>query len=71
MRVVLPTLAVVLASAALLTHVALNPNEESWLTLSARLSFWLTEQACGEGWHQALWRDRRGDWWWGPCVPNR
>ena len=19
----------------------------------------------------ALWRDWRGDWWWGPCVPNR
>jgi hypothetical protein len=23
----------------------------------------------GDGWHQAIWQDWRGDWWWGPCVP--
>jgi len=32
------------------------------------LSFGLGDQACGDGWHLALWRD---GWRWGPCVPNR
>ena len=48
-----------------------NPQQENWRPLTRPLSFALGDQACGEGWHQALWRDWRGDWWWGPCVPDR
>ena len=42
-----------------------------WRPLNPPLSLSLGDHACGDGWHQALWRDWRGDWWWGPCVPNR
>jgi hypothetical protein len=46
-------------------------SNENWRPLGTALSFSLGDQACGEGWHQALRRDWRRDWWWGSCVPNR
>lgn len=38
-----------------------NPNLEKWLPLAPTLSFGLGDQGCGDGRHQALWRDWRGD----------
>jgi len=46
-------------------------NDKSWRPLSAVVTFGLGDQGCGDGWHQALWLDWRGGWWWGPCIPNR
>jgi hypothetical protein len=66
--VVLAALTVLAVSSA---QAASNPNLENWLPLGPALSFALGDQGCGNDWHQALWRDWRGDWWWGPCVPNR
>ena len=71
MRVFPPIFAALTALAAATAQAAPNPNQENWLPLGPALSFGLGEQACGDGSHQALWRDWRGDWWWGPCVPNR
>jgi hypothetical protein len=71
MRVIPPMLAGVVALAAVSAQPAPNPKQETWRPLAAVLSFSLGDQACEEGWHQALWRDWRGDWWWEPCVPNR
>jgi hypothetical protein len=70
MRVIVGTFAGLVALAALSAHAAPSPSKGNWLPLGAPLSFGLGDQGCGEGWHQALWRDWRGDWWWGPCVPN-
>jgi hypothetical protein len=70
MRVILPTLVGMVALASVSAHAAPSRNKENWLPLGAPLSFGLGEQGCGEGRHQALWRDWCGDWWWGPCVPN-
>ena len=70
MRVIPPILAGLMALAAPSVQAAPNPNE-NWRPLYPPLSLSLGDHACGEGWHQALWRDWRGDWWWGPCVPNR
>ena len=69
MRVIPLTIAAVMALAAVSVQAA--PNPEIWRPLGPALSFGLGDQACGNGWHQALWRDWRGDWWWGPCVQNR
>jgi hypothetical protein len=71
MRVIPLILAAVTALAVVSAQAAPNPNLENWLPLDPALSFGLGDQGCGKGWHQALWRDWRGDWWWGPCVPNR
>jgi hypothetical protein len=70
MRLMVATFAGLVALAALSAQAAPSPTAGNWLPLSAPLSPGLGEQGCGEGWHQALWRDWRGDWWWGPCVPN-
>jgi hypothetical protein len=59
------------ALAAVSAQAAPNPNQQNWYPLGAAVTFGLGDLACGEGWHQALSRDWRGDWWWGPCVPNR
>jgi hypothetical protein len=59
------------ALAAASVQAAPSPNRENWVQLGVAPSFELGAQGCGVGWHQALWRDWRGDWWWGPCVPNR
>ena len=48
-----------------------NSDKDNWVQLGAARSFELGDQACAVGWHQSLWRDWRGDWWWGPCVPIR
>jgi len=71
MRVIPPILVALTALAVASAQAAPNPNPENWRPLSLALSFGLGDQACGYGWHQALWRDWRGDWWWGPCVQNR
>jgi hypothetical protein len=71
MRVIPVILAAFAAMAASSAQAAPNPNLENWLPLGAALSFALGDQGCANGWHQALRRDWRGDWWWGPCVPNR
>jgi hypothetical protein len=71
MRVIVSTFASLIALAAVSAQAAPSPYKENWLPLSARLSFELGDQVCGYGSHQALWRDWRGDWWWGPCVQNR
>ena len=71
MRVISPTLAGFVALAAISTQAAPSNNNENWRPLGPALSFSLGDQVCGVGWHQALWRDWRGDWWWGPCVPDR
>ena len=71
MRVIPPIFAALTALAAVSAQAAPNPNLESWRPLGSALSFGLGDQGCGMGWHQALWRDWRGEWWWGPCVPNR
>jgi hypothetical protein len=71
MRVFPPMLAALTAIATVSVQAAPSPIQDNWRPLARPLSFALGEQACGEGRHQALWRDWRGDWWWGPCVPNR
>ena len=59
------------ALAAGSVQAAPNSDKDNWVQLGAARSFELGEQACAIGWHQALRRDWRGDWWWGPCVQNR
>jgi hypothetical protein len=73
MRVIPPILVALaaLAVASASAQAAPNPNPENWRPLGPAVTFGLGDQACGSGWHQALWRDWRGDWWWGPCVQNR
>jgi hypothetical protein len=71
MRVSPPIFAALTALAAVSAQAAPNPNLQNWFPLGPALSFGLGDQGCGDGWHPALRRDWRGDWWWGPCVPNR
>ena len=71
MRVIPVLVAALTTLAASSALAAPNPNLVNWLPLGPALSFGLGDQGCGNDWHQALWRDWRGDWWWGPCVPNR
>ena len=71
LRVIPPILVGCVVLAAVSAQAAPSPNQENWRPLAEPLSFALGDQACGEGWHQALWRDWRGEWWWGPCVQNR
>jgi hypothetical protein len=71
MRAIPPMIAGFVALAAVSVQAAPSPNQEKWRPLGRPLSFSLGDQACGEGRHQALWRDWHGDWWWGPCVPNK
>jgi hypothetical protein len=72
MRTMITTLAGLMTLAAVSAQAAPNPSNENWVRLSpTALSFGLGDQGCGDGWHQALWRDWRGDWWWRPCVRNR
>jgi|SRR5215471_1907284 len=73
MRAIAPLLTGLLALAAVSTQAVPSVNNENWhwRSLDPGLSFDLGDQGCGEGWHQALWRDWSDDWWWGPCVPDR
>ena len=70
MRVILPTLLGIAALTALSVQAAPNPTKENWLKLDAALSFEFGPDGCGDGSHRSLRRDWRGDWWWGPCIPN-
>jgi hypothetical protein len=71
MRVIPP----ILAGLALLTassiYAAPSPKQENWLRPGALSGLAVGDRKCDEGWHQALRRDWRGDWWWGLCVPDR
>ena len=71
MRAISPTLAGFVALAAVSIQVAPDPSTENWRPLRPAFSFSLGDQGCGAGWRQALLRDWRDDWWWGPCVPDR
>ena len=70
MRVIVATFMGLVALAVAPVQDAPNPDKDNWVQLGAARSFELGDQACGGGRHQALRRDWRGDWWWGPCVPN-
>jgi hypothetical protein len=70
-RVIVATLTGFVAFAAVSAQAVPNTKHENWHPLDTRLLFGLGDQACGDGWHQALRRDWLGEWWWGPCVPNR
>ena len=71
MRVISPSLAGFMALAAVSTQAVPSINNAHWRPLRPALSFSLGDQCCGAGWHQALLRDWRDDWWWGACVPDR
>jgi hypothetical protein len=71
MRVIVATFIGLVALAVAPVQATPNPDKDNWVQLGAARSFELGDQACGVGWHQALWRDWRGEWWWGPCVQNR
>ena len=68
MQAIAPMIVGFVALTAVSVQAAPSPNQENWGLLGRPLSFTLGDQACGEGWHQALWRDWRGGWWWGPCA---
>jgi hypothetical protein len=57
--------------AALTAQAVVGSRDENRHPIEPVLSFGLGDHGCGDGWHQALWLDWRGEWWWGPCVPNR
>src|SRR5215469_7430123 len=71
MRTIAPLLAGFVAVGAVSTQAVPSKNNENWRPFGPALSFRLGDQVCGDGWRQALWRDWSGDWWWGPCVPDR
>ena len=71
MRIIVATIAGLLAAASVSAKTLPKPDIEYWRPLGPMLSLALGDQACGQGRHQALRRDWRGDWWWGPCVSNR
>ena len=71
MHIIVAILTGLIALATISAQAAPNTDNGNWRPLGAALSFSLGDQACGEGRHDALWRDWRGDWWWGPCVGNR
>ena len=71
MRISVTTFTGLIALAAISAQAAISISNENRRPLGTTVSFTLGDRGCGEGWHQALWRDWRGDWWWGPCVRNR
>ena len=71
MRIIVATITGFTALAAIAAQAPPNPNTEGWRPLGAALSLGLGDHACGEDRYQVLRRDWRGDWWWGPCAPNR
>jgi hypothetical protein len=70
-RVIVATLTGFVAFVAVSAQAAPSTKHENWRRLGTPLSIGLGNQACGYGWHQALRRDGLGEWWWGPCVPNK
>jgi hypothetical protein len=71
MRIIVAAFTGLLAAASVAAKTAPHPDTEYWRPLGTTLSFALGDETCGQGRHQALRRDWRGDWWWGPCVPNK
>jgi hypothetical protein len=71
MRVIVATITGLISLAVVQVETPSNSDVANWRPLGAGLSLTLGDQACEEGWHQALRRDWRGGWWWGPCMPNR
>ena len=71
MRVIFATFMGFVALAVASVQAAPNRDKDNWVQLGAARSFELGDQACQFDWHQALRRDWQGNWWWGPCVPNR
>jgi hypothetical protein len=57
--------------AALTAQTVVGSRDENRHPIGPVWPFGLGDHGCGDGWHQALWLDWRGEWWWGPCVPNR
>ena len=70
-RIIVATFTGFVAFAAVSAQVEPSSKNDNWRPLDTALSFGLGDQACGYGWHQALRRDWLGQWWWGPCVPNK
>jgi len=70
MRVIVATFMGLLALVVASAQAAPNPDTKNWVQLGAAPAFGLGDQACGDRRHQSVWRDWRGDWRWGPCVPN-
>lgn len=71
MRVIVATITGLISLMVVSVETPPNSASANWRPLGAALSFTLGDQACEEGWHQALRRDWLGGWWWGPCMPNR
>ena len=72
MRILPPTLAGFVVLLAVSAQAVPTHKDESWRPLpTSPFSLGLGDQGCGEGFHQPLRRDWRGEWWWGPCTSNR
>jgi hypothetical protein len=56
---------------ALTAQAVVGNRDENRHPIEPVWSFRLGDHRCGDGWHQALWLDWQGEWWWGLCVPNR
>ena len=54
-QAIAPMIVGFVALTAVSVQAAPSPNQENWGLLGRPLSFTLSDQACGEGWHQALW----------------
>jgi hypothetical protein len=70
MRAVIATLASLLVLGTLSAQTAPSTKQEYWQRIARPFSFALGDQGCGEDRHLSLRRDWRGEWYWGPCVPN-
>jgi hypothetical protein len=68
MRITVGTFAGLLALATVSVEAApLAPND---IGLGAAPPIEQVRDDCGHGWHRTGWRDHRGHWHWGDCVPN-
>jgi hypothetical protein len=71
MRVIVATFLGLTAFGASSLEAAPNSSKENWVEFGPAMSFELGPGSCGYGSHRSVSRDWRGDWCWGPCVPNR
>ena len=71
MRIIVATITGLVIIAAVAAQATPHPSTNNLGPPGATQSFYLSYLICGEGWRRALWRDWRGDWWWGPCVLNK
>jgi hypothetical protein len=69
MRAIILAFAVGLALAAS-TEAAPVWHNKAEIGLGAAPIIELVRDGCGRGWHRDHWRDQRGNWQWGDCVPN-